>query len=233
VLNGDAIQKVYRLLVQKTSGLVCNESFDGGNLFEILNKMKLKYGIQASVEELAEKRREIYLDILKSAPLQPKQGVTELLKLLESGRGRLNVRIGYVSSSEKVFLDVIMKQLFQAIGLTSYINDPDAFFCYGTEVLASACWEKGIEKKPSPQLYELAVSKMNLDPAQCIAFEDSLSGCRAALDAGVNLIVIPSSEHFSLTTLSSQYKGRVYQMNSLLDFIPYLQLFSKQVGAIR
>lgn len=226
--NRNEIQRAYQRLVELTSGLVCDDCFEGKNLFDILRKMKLKYGIQASVEELAEKRREIYLDILRSAQIQPSVGVKELFELLESWRNRLNVRIGYVSSSEKAFLDIMMKKLFQVIGLTRYVNDADTFFCYGMEVSVSTCWEKGIEKKPSPQLYELAISKMNLDPSQCIAFEDSLSGSRAALEAGTNLIVVQSSRPFSLNELAAQYKGRVHQMNSLLDFVPYMELMPKQ-----
>lgn len=231
--NRTEIQRAYQRLAASVSGLACNDCFEGENLFDILRKMKLKYGIQASVEELAEKRREIYLDILRSAPVQPSLGVRELFEFLESWRNRLNARIGYVSSSEKAFLDIVMKKLFQAIGLTRYVNDVDAFFCYGTEVPVSTWWEKGIEKKPSPQLYEMAIDKIGLEPSQCIAFEDSLSGSRAALEAGTNLIVVQSSQPFSLNELAGRYKGRVQQMNSLLDFLPYMELLPKQQGATR
>ena len=230
--NRNEIQRAYQRLVELTSGSACEDCFDGENLFDILRKMRLKYGIPASVEELTEKRREIYLDILRSAQIQPLPGVRELFEFLESWRNRLNVRIGYVSSSEKAFLDIMMKKLFQTMGLMRYVNDTDAFFCYGTEILLSTCWKKGIEKKPSPQLYEMAISKMNLDPSQCIAFEDSLSGSRAALEAGTNLIVVQSSEPFSLNELAMEYNGRVHQMNSLLDFVPYLELLPKQSGEI-
>ena len=144
--NRSHIQKAYRRLAESTGALVRDNRFEGENLFDILRKMKLKYGIGTSIEELAKKRREIYLDILKSDQIQPSVGVKELFEYLEGWRNRLNVRIGYVSSSEKSFLDIVMKKLFQTIGFTDYVNDPDAFFCYGTDVLASTCWEKGIEK---------------------------------------------------------------------------------------
>ena len=231
--NRNEIQKAYQRLVELMSGLTCSDCFEGENLFEILKKMKLKYGMQNSVEELAEKRREIYLDILRSSQIQPSPGVRELFEFLENWRNRLNVVIGYVSSSEKAFLDIVMKKLFQTIGLARYKNDADAFFCYGTEISVSTCWEKGIEKKPSPQLYEMTISKMKLDPSQCIAFEDSLSGSRAALEAGTNLIIIQSSMPFPSNELAAQYKGRVHQMNSMLDFVPYMELLPKQLGALR
>jgi len=126
-----------------------------------------------------------------------------------------------------------MKKLFQTIGLADYVDNPDSFFCYGTDILASTCWRKGIEKKPSPQLYELAINRMNLDPSQCIAFEDSLSGSRAALNAGTNLIVVQSYVPFSLDALTAQYEGRVQQMNSLMDFVPYMDLLPKQLETLR
>ncbi len=45
--------------------------------------------------------------------------------------------------------------------------------------------------KPSPDIYLLAVKKLGLDAANCIVFEDSETGARAAIAAGLKVVVVP------------------------------------------
>ena len=45
--------------------------------------------------------------------------------------------------------------------------------------------------KPSPDIYLLAVKKLGLDAAECIVFEDSETGARAAIAAGLKVVVVP------------------------------------------
>ena len=44
-------------------------------------------------------------------------------------------------------------------------------------------------KKPAPDIYNYAMHAMQLEPAQCLAFEDSENGFRSARDAGLRTIV--------------------------------------------
>ncbi|MDP4075627.1 HAD family phosphatase [Acidovorax sp. A1169] len=45
--------------------------------------------------------------------------------------------------------------------------------------------------KPDPALYALAAARLGVEPAQCLAFEDSHNGGCAALAAGMGLVVVP------------------------------------------
>jgi len=45
--------------------------------------------------------------------------------------------------------------------------------------------------KPNPDIYLLAVNKLGLSPQACIAFEDSEMGARAAIAAGLKIVVVP------------------------------------------
>ena len=45
--------------------------------------------------------------------------------------------------------------------------------------------------KPNPQPYLLAAERLGVDPAQCVAIEDSPSGVRSASAAGMRVIVVP------------------------------------------
>ncbi|KQO17013.1 HAD family phosphatase [Acidovorax sp. Leaf78] len=49
--------------------------------------------------------------------------------------------------------------------------------------------------KPDPALYRLAAARLGVDPAQCLAFEDSENGARAAQAAGVAVVVVPDLKH--------------------------------------
>ena len=52
-----------------------------------------------------------------------------------------------------------------------------------------------IPGKPAPDIYLLAAKKLNLDPKDCIVFEDAISGIEAAYKAGVkNIIAVASRE---------------------------------------
>lgn len=45
--------------------------------------------------------------------------------------------------------------------------------------------------KPNPDIYLLAVKKLGLNVEECIAFEDSETGARAAIAAGLKVVVVP------------------------------------------
>ena len=44
-------------------------------------------------------------------------------------------------------------------------------------------------KKPAPDIYQYALEKMGLNPADCLAFEDSENGLRSSLGAGLKTLV--------------------------------------------
>ncbi|MDM0050195.1 HAD-IA family hydrolase [Variovorax sp. J22R115] len=48
-------------------------------------------------------------------------------------------------------------------------------------------------KKPHPQAYLQALQRLQVRAAQCLAFEDSANGLRAAIDAGLPTIVTPNA----------------------------------------
>lgn len=47
--------------------------------------------------------------------------------------------------------------------------------------------------KPAPDIYLEAARRLGVAPAQCLAFEDSVSGARAARTAGCIVVAIPSA----------------------------------------
>ncbi len=64
-----------------------------------------------------------------------------------------------------------------------------------------ACREDVTSPKPEPDLYQLAVTRLGLNPNEAIAFEDSHAGSLAAKRAGLWCVAIPnpSSAHHDFT----------------------------------
>lgn len=47
--------------------------------------------------------------------------------------------------------------------------------------------------KPDPEVFLLAAAKLNVDPSECIIFEDSLTGAEAARNAGAKTIIVTTT----------------------------------------
>jgi beta-phosphoglucomutase-like phosphatase (HAD superfamily) len=68
------------------------------------------------------------------------------------------------------------------------------------------------KKKPAPDIYLLAIEKLNLNPQEVIVVEDSSNGLRAALAAGLKTIVTISSY-----TAEEDFTGASIVVSSLGD----------------
>ena len=99
-----------------------------------------------------------------------KQGVLPLLKHYQSN----NVLCSVASSSP-------------AHHITHRLSNVDVlnYFSHIT------CGQEVTRGKPSPDIYHLAVKKLGLNVEECIAFEDSENGARAAIAAGLKVVVVP------------------------------------------
>jgi HAD superfamily hydrolase (TIGR01509 family) len=99
-------------------------------------------------------------------------GVHEILALCaQSGW-----RVGLASNSPSVLCQLVLRELdiagsFQAVASADLV-------------------ERG---KPDPAVYLHAARLLGVAPPQCLAFEDSPTGVRAALAAGMSVVAIPSA----------------------------------------
>jgi HAD superfamily hydrolase (TIGR01509 family) len=99
-----------------------------------------------------------------------KKGALQLLDFLQSQK----VSCGVASSS---YVPEIQHRLTN-VGVLNYFQKITG----GNEVLRG---------KPDPAIYELTMQKFGIAPHEGIVFEDSESGARAAIAAGLKVVVIP------------------------------------------
>ena len=75
--------------------------------------------------------------------------------------------------------------------------------------------------KPSPDVYLQSATKLQADPTHCIAFEDTPSGIRAALAAGMRVVALATTHTreelsaYPLLTIINDYEG--LNLDSLLN----------------
>jgi beta-phosphoglucomutase-like phosphatase (HAD superfamily) len=127
---------------------------------------------------LAERRRAREFELCDLEDLRP--GIAAYLDEAE----RRGMKTAIVSSSSTDWIDRHLRRLDRH---------------HGWDAIVAANGDVG-RAKPNPDLYEEALSLLGLDPAEAIAFEDSVNGIRAANRAGIFVVAIPNpiTETFAL-----------------------------------
>ncbi|AID42051.1 HAD-IA family hydrolase [Staphylococcus xylosus] len=160
------------------------------HLFEIINK----HLIQHNSEEIS---LDFYRQSIGGA-------ATELHRYLEEQLGKNNKEKVYLEHNEtSVTLPIVdaMHQLMEyckkrhipmAIATSSYREDiQPTFDSLGLdEYIEVIVGREDVEAiKPNPDPYLTAVQRLNYNPANCLAIEDSVNGATAAITAGLDVIV--------------------------------------------
>jgi HAD superfamily hydrolase (TIGR01509 family) len=71
--------------------------------------------------------------------------------------------------------------------------------------------------KPAPDVYLLAARRLGMDPAECLAVEDSLNGILAARAAGMRVALVPNS---SIPPADGAREAATYVLDSLRELDP-------------
>jgi beta-phosphoglucomutase-like phosphatase (HAD superfamily) len=76
--------------------------------------------------------------------------------------------------------------------------------------------------KPAPDVYLLAAERLGVSPAQCLVLEDSPTGVRAALAAGMTVVQVPDllAPDDAVRALGHRIVGSLEEAQALL--VPWL-----------
>ena len=141
----------------------------GRRVIDDVRDMRTFFRWDRSVEDLLAERQRYFDEEIASADLQLMSGVATFVRALHE-RG---LTLAVTSSAVRNSIEAIL-QRFDLLRLFAVIVD-------GSEVKHG---------KPDPEAYLVTAGHLGLDPGQCVVFEDSNVGVRAAKAAGMYCIAV-------------------------------------------
>ncbi|MBP5705715.1 MAG: HAD family hydrolase, partial [Spirochaetales bacterium] len=136
---------------------------------EVIRRIKEKYNLSGTIEQLLAEKNALYLKIA----LQNTKPYPKMLHLVELFRQH-NIPMAVASGT---YNDNLHK-LLEVTNLAQYFD----------VVLGGDDVPFG---KPDPAIFLTAARKLSIDPHNCVVVEDSLHGVEAALAAGMHIIAVP------------------------------------------
>ena len=124
------------------------------------------------VKILADRKEEIYRQIITQNGITPLEGVKELLTSLMSQ----NIRCSIGSSTPIKNIETVIN----IIGLSNYFD-------------AITAAEDVSNGKPDPEVFLKASKKIGIPPENCIVFEDAHVGIQAAIAAGMKVVAVATT----------------------------------------
>lgn len=119
-------------------------------------------------------KTQIYTTAVTAGRIEYKAGIAELIRFAHDAGVRLAIATTTSRSNVEALLDA------------NRASVPPAWF------EAMVCGDEVQRKKPSPDVYALAIERLGIQAATCLAVEDSWNGVTAARNAGVWVAAIPS-----------------------------------------
>ena len=111
--------------------------------------------------------REVYGPIIK-----PVNGYIDFLDKLKAA----GIKTAVATSAPRANMDLIMTGLILGDKMDSFMSSEDV-----------------TAHKPDPQVYLKTAKKLDINPSNCIVFEDSYSGAMAGLNAGMKVVAVLTS----------------------------------------
>jgi len=125
------------------------------------------------IKEAAQLREQYLIKAMREDPLPAFPGV---LELINAALQRRDFRLAIATSASL--------GLSRAILESAKVPYPKMVYVTGSEIT---------RKKPDPELFLVAASRMGILPTNCVVFEDAPSGVQAAKAAGAKCIAVTNS----------------------------------------
>jgi HAD superfamily hydrolase (TIGR01509 family) len=132
-------------------------------------------GLKDTIDRLHAMKTAAYENAVQSGAVQLRPGVLNLIQKAHQA----GLRLAIATTTSPVNIAVLLRN---AIG-------PDWKELFAVIEDASTA----PKKKPHPQVYSQTLTRLALTGADCLAFEDSSNGLRAAVSASLPVIVTPNS----------------------------------------
>ena len=129
------------------------------------------YELKLSPEEFIKKRNEKTSELFKNCPF-----IDGAKEITHKFKHELNFKTALATSSTKVNFD------FKTFNKKDWLNEDFDAIVIGED--------KRIKNgKPAPDIFILAAKDIGLEPKNCIIFEDSIGGIKAAIRSGAGIVI--------------------------------------------
>lgn len=132
------------------------------------------FGVELKPEELDEliprmhkRKTAVFIELIESGRLPLRPGIRRFMKEIVSD----GLKIGVCTTSNEKAAHAVA---------TKILSDIPFDFVLAGDVVS--------KKKPDPEIYNLALEKTGLEPAECVVIEDSRNGVLAAKAAGLHVV---------------------------------------------
>lgn len=156
-------------------------------------------GSEQAFRETAAHAREALLGGREHAVFPLKAGAAELLAALEEA----GVPCAVASSSK-------VEEIRHRLGHVGVLR----------HFKAVAGGDEVTHGKPDPSLYLLAATRLGVAPEDCIAFEDSENGARAAQAAGIRVVIVPDLKA-PPEDVAARAHGVIGSLEDALEHVPH------------
>lgn len=146
------------------------EQFMGSPNMQNFKKIVDEYNMSVSPQQLNDEKSELYMELAQQE-LEPVKGVIEAVEKFSKKYILGLVSSSYAKEVEMVLNKFAIKKYFSALVTADDVS-------------------KG---KPDPEPYLLVAEKLNIKPENCVVFEDSLNGIKAAKTAGMKVISLSTT----------------------------------------
>ncbi len=190
-----AMKDVYREFAAAYSFSPTDTEFDelnGPSLATIIDILQRRHGLAPSKEELFDAYTQL-IDQVYATSVRPHIAADALLSTLHAAGKRLFLVTSASPGVVKLFLS--------RVGFVHYFTG----HVFGNEVT---------EAKPNGAIYQLAISRYQIDPSTAIVVEDSPNGVLAARNAGLDVIAFSSGNDDAL-----RYAGASSIISSLTELL--------------
>lgn len=131
-------------------------------------------GMQETIDRLHEIKTAAYAQAVQAGAVPMRPGV---LALLSAARAA-GLKLAIATTTSPANIAALLRQAMGADWAAHFAVIEDA--------------STAPDKKPAPMVYQQTLSRLSLRPEQCLAFEDSENGLRAAMAAGLPTVITPN-----------------------------------------
>ncbi len=146
-------------------------AFAGRRWADVLKMIETQIGEEVDPQFIGQQYKQLSRRVVLAA--QPIPGVESFLDMTAGFRRAV------VASSEIFWVT----RTLDRFGLAEH---------FGEHVYSAALLDRG---KPDPQVYQLAIDKLQVDPKRCVAIEGTTVGVTAAVAAGIPTIGLTAASH--------------------------------------